>query len=665
MLPPIALPAVDVGVSHDYDSAGRNVLQTHRFGAVGAAGTITRTIGTDYWPDGSLKRKQLADNTWTGNYTYDLAGRLTAIDNAATPVTTTVTTTAEPDFFIAGIAYNARGSATSVTYGNGAVATYAYNPQRGWMTSVSVAHGGLFPLWQDYARNQKGMIIGITSYAPAPGHSWTYAYDELDRLKSAANTNTPVESRNYLYDAADNMLRNSGLNVTACPGLVADNMVYPDGNGTAAGQGLASGRPHAPTSICGVPVTYDDNGNTLTYDVDGAGAKAPRKLVYDLENRIIAVERGGVTTSFAYGPDGERVSKSSGTSKTLYIGNDAEISFSTANPTGELTSYLHADVRRVGSATDYMIKDHLASNRLVIRHNTGALTHHAYGPYGEPRLTNTSTKPNSKGYVNERYDQETELAYHHFRYLDPGLGRFTAPDTWDPIQAGVDFNRYAYAGNDPVNYSDPNGHQVQGLYSQEELDEIALKNYEIHSRLADEQEKLGDANGTAQTNRDIANQNLDRVGQTPRQQAAADALKKAEGIPFLGGAKAGAGVVRVLTAGGAEASAVINTGRVAVYQSIGANGKVNYVGITNDMIRRNAQHLANGGAIRGRAIFGLTNLSRKDARAVEQALISGYGKNGSQLLNKINAIARTRPEYSKLLQRGYDLLRKSDYLKKK
>jgi RHS repeat-associated protein len=224
------------------------------------------------------------------------------------------------------------------------------------------------------------------------------------------------------------------------------------------------------------PVTYDDNGNTLNYDVYGPspnGPKPVRNFVYDLENRKHfsctspevmqgAVERGGIVTSFAYGPamgaDGERVAKSSGTSKTLYIGGDAEISFSTANPSGELTSYLHPDVRRVGSATDYMIKDHLASNRLVIRHNTGAITSHAYGPYGEPRLTNASTKPTSKGYVNERYDQETDLAYHHFRYLDPGLGRYTAPDTWDPIQAGVDFNRYAYAGNDPINMSDPNGH---------------------------------------------------------------------------------------------------------------------------------------------------------------------------------------------------------------
>ena len=45
----------------------------------------------------------------------------------------------------------------------------------------------------------------------------------------------------------------------------------------------------------------------------------------------------------------------------------------------------------------------------------------------------------------------------------PHLARFLSPDTWDPILAGVDFNRYAYAGNDPVNGSDSNGHATCGM----------------------------------------------------------------------------------------------------------------------------------------------------------------------------------------------------------
>ena len=53
--------------------------------------------------------------------------------------------------------------------------------------------------------------------------------------------------------------------------------------------------------------------------------------------------------------------------------------------------------------------------------------------------------------------------YLNARYYDPKLGRFIQPDTWDPTLPGVGTNRYAYAQNDPVNLSDPNGHVASGL----------------------------------------------------------------------------------------------------------------------------------------------------------------------------------------------------------
>ncbi|MGK6317755.1 polymorphic toxin type 28 domain-containing protein, partial [Neorhizobium sp. DT-125] len=37
-----------------------------------------------------------------------------------------------------------------------------------------------------------------------------------------------------------------------------------------------------------------------------------------------------------------------------------------------------------------------------------------------------------------------------------------SPDDWDPTLEGVGTNRYAYAQNDPINKSDPNGHQSIG-----------------------------------------------------------------------------------------------------------------------------------------------------------------------------------------------------------
>src|SRR5438105_11557790 len=77
------------------------------------------------------------------------------------------------------------------------------------------------------------------------------------------------------------------------------NIAYPT-------QGASSVRPHAPTSIVGQSVSYDANGNTLSYTVLGQA----RTLAYDGENHPTSIAlAGGITTAFAYGPDGERIRK--------------------------------------------------------------------------------------------------------------------------------------------------------------------------------------------------------------------------------------------------------------------------------------------------------------------------------------------------------------------
>ncbi|MEZ6074082.1 MAG: RHS repeat-associated core domain-containing protein [Pirellulales bacterium] len=79
----------------------------------------------------------------------------------------------------------------------------------------------------------------------------------------------------------------------------------------------------------------------------------------------------------------------------------------------------------------------------------------AYASYGERTNAAMTTE---KGYIGERHDPETGLIYLNARYMDPKFGRSISPDDWDPILEGVGTNRYAYASNDPVNKSDPNGH---------------------------------------------------------------------------------------------------------------------------------------------------------------------------------------------------------------
>jgi RHS repeat-associated protein len=264
-----------------------------------------------------------------------------------------------------------------------------------------------------------------------------------------------AQDRGYAYDLADNLIYNSALAWAGCS-MGSPNMTYP-------AQGAASGRPHAPVSICGTPVTYDANGNTLAYDVDGAGPQPSRTLAYDAENRPLTVTKGAIVSTFTYDPEGERASQASNgaaTPATIYLGNDAEwLKDQGAYAAGQLTSYLTPDALREGSVTKWLHKDHLSSNRLVTSQTGAVINRTAYSPWGQPL-----TQPQqSKAYINERYDADTGLMYLHARYYDPLLQRFLSPDTWNPEMEDVDVNRYAYSANDPVNFSDANGHAMFGI----------------------------------------------------------------------------------------------------------------------------------------------------------------------------------------------------------
>jgi RHS repeat-associated protein len=144
---------------------------------------------------------------------------------------------------------------------------------------------------------------------------------------------------------------------------------------------------------------------------------------------------------------------------------------------------------------DYLVKDHLSSNRLTL--NGASVTRHDYGPYGQPLTSNGASIPTAKSYINERFDAETGLMYLHTRYYDPDLARFLSPDTWDPTLPGVDINRYAYAGNDPINKSDPNGHQtISDLFKLKDIRGVGAANSKAREYLEGERgglENLEDA----------------------------------------------------------------------------------------------------------------------------------------------------------------------------
>jgi RHS repeat-associated protein len=427
-----ALPAVASTRQYDKDFYGNTARETHL-----AVNGVNRILNYEYWNDHSLKRKQLADGTWSGQYLYDLRGNLISIDNA------NVTSASEPDLFMSGATYNARGQMVAMTSGNGVSSSYTYDPQRGFLNRIQTLSGATSLLDLTYTRNAKGMITGITS--PDVTRSVNYSYDALDRLESANVSGSWADGSGvYAYDDADNMIFNSNI----CAGSASSpNIVYPT-------QGATAVRPHGPSAICGSPVSYDANGNIISYDSHENWGSRPRSIAYDGENRPLTVTMWGTVASFSYGPDGARISKNLGSSTTQYFAGE-ELLVDATNPSGLLSSYLAATIKRSGLVTSWTHQDHQGSNRVGTFMPGGAVTtQNDYVAYGQPA---TGADINGKGYINQRYDTETNLQYLNARYYDSALGLFLSPDALDPTEAGVGTNRYAYSGGDPINRSDPSG----------------------------------------------------------------------------------------------------------------------------------------------------------------------------------------------------------------
>jgi RHS repeat-associated protein len=107
------------------------------------------------------------------------------------------------------------------------------------------------------------------------------------------------------------------------------------------------------------------------------------------------------------------------------------------------------------------LTDHLGSTSITANGTTGALVSEMrYKPWGETRWS-SGTTPTSKHFTGQIEDAGIGLYFYGSRFYDPAVGRFTQADTVVPGAGNPQkFNRYAYANNSPVKYTDPTGHSA-------------------------------------------------------------------------------------------------------------------------------------------------------------------------------------------------------------
>ncbi len=190
-------------------------------------------------------------------------------------------------------------------------------------------------------------------------------------------------------------------------------------------------------------------------------ASGTSTYLYDGEGRRVRKIAGGVTSWFWYGADGSLVAED--TTETQEAGRQ----------------YLHVDA--------------LGSTRLVTRADQSVAARMDYWPFGEEVQGSalygnrdlvsgyTSASTVKQRFTGKERDQENGFDYFGARYYAGVMGRWTSPDEW---QGGVvdahtglsaeqpgplpfsditqpqTLNRYGYVLNNPMRYTDPDGHCV-------------------------------------------------------------------------------------------------------------------------------------------------------------------------------------------------------------
>jgi len=134
--------------------------------------------------------------------------------------------------------------------------------------------------------------------------------------------------------------------------------------------------------------------------------------------------------------------------------------------TGQETKYYTFGGRRVavrmGSTVYWVLVDQLQSTMVLLDGNGNKVGEKWYYPFGEERHTSGSLFTDRR-FTGQRWDGTIGLYDYRARYYDPALGRFVQADTVVPEPGDPQaLNRYAYALNNPLRYTDPTGHCIPG-----------------------------------------------------------------------------------------------------------------------------------------------------------------------------------------------------------
>ncbi|MBN6536742.1 RHS repeat protein [Acinetobacter pittii] len=580
------------------------------------------------------------------NYGYSTGGKLTSM---TLPSGRSVTYSYSTTGMLTGINLNGSALVRSLSY-DGA------NRVTGWQWGASGNAG----YTQSY--NNDGSIAALTNKdnASAVNYSLTYAYDKDGRITSIIRNNGTTDT--YRYDAADRLVsedRKTGTTSNYSIGYTYDT----NGNRVryfATGQHMQSASIINSTYTGNklVGLTKDGVTQSLTNTANSELSYGTYLPTYDYSGRR-KVDRASTDYYFMnYNHKNERsfrdkVVNGAVATMTQYIYDEESHLIGEYDKTGALVEYVWMGDKPVaaiygsGAATKvyYIVTDHLNTPRRLVDGVTHAVVWSwdstAFG-VGNP----TGSITFNLRFPGQYYDVGTNQFYNHNRFYNPELGRYMEPD---PIGLEGGLNPYAYAANNPVMNVDPSGLNVTAAFGgllYETYNWATGNNFNwdgVKGAFWDGYNGQGSFKSPLANITWAAGEDLLNFGTFGYGGIAKNSIQL--------GIKGANEVLAASKFALPEMSFASQTQKMSnvVYQGFDKAGDVRYIGITQRAPEaRFAEHLNSIGTgkefLRYEVVPGAINLSRPEARKMEQSLINQYGlgKNGGTLLNQINSI---NPKY--------------------
>lgn len=369
-------------------------------------------------------------------------------------------------------------SSVKYTTQDGDITTETYGYSNGNNTGISITGGTT--VWSLVSENDLGIPteittgsisrqygftdFGLPTYRKMAGGSlqnYTYQFNANNGNLTSRTDVINNKTESFKYDAL-NRLDTLGTRVVnyANNGNILSL--------TSVGS-MSYGNTDAPYQVTSLAPVYS-----------GLVPSRTQEITYNSLDRPSVLEEGSKTATFTYNAAGDRVKMyvTNGVTQELtryYIGSQYEYDTTSSGTTERL--YLGGDaysapmvLQRVNSGnwTAYNIgRDYLGSITHIASASGTLVAEYSYDPWGRQRSPSTlgiytpGGEPElflGRGFTGHEHLTWFGLINMNARLYDPLVGRFLSPDPY--VQAPdftQNFNRYSYALNNPLKYTDTDG----------------------------------------------------------------------------------------------------------------------------------------------------------------------------------------------------------------